>query len=216
LPEPPQIETFTARFFPAPRPSPRLVLVLHWLGDSMAGFFWLPEELGLAEANYLLVNAPHPYFIGYAWYDIDNPAPGVLQGRELLGNLFAELEAQGWRSADVLMFGFSQGCLMTIDFALRYPNPLAGVVGISGYALLNDGTEAEIHPQAKEQAWLVTHGAYDPLLPIARTRAQVERLQAAGIPIEWHEYPKEHTIDPVNELALLREWIGGRLALPEA
>ncbi len=210
LPAPPDIKTFTTRFIPAAEPSGRLVVVLHGLGDSLEGFLWLPGALGLEGVNYLLVNAPRPYVIGYSWYDIENPASGVLHGRELLGRLFGELEQQGWRSGDLLLFGFSQGCLMSIDFALRHGKPLAGVVGISGYALLDEHTESEIHPQAREQAWLITHGHHDPLLPLHRTRGMMDQLEAWGIPIEWHDYPKEHTIDFEEELPLLRRWIAAR------
>lgn len=207
MPPAPLINSLTARFVPAPEPSGNLVVVLHGLGDSMEGFFWMPEMMALPTANYLLVNAPNPYVIGYAWYDIDNPEPGVLAGRALLGSLFGELAAQGWQSGRTVLFGFSQGCLMSLDFALRHGEPLAGIVGVSGYAWLAENAEAEFAPRAREQRWLVTHGRFDPLLPIARTRAQMERLRATGIPIEWHEFDKEHTIDPHRELSLLRDWI---------
>ncbi len=41
--------------------------------------------------------------------------------------------------------------------------------------------------------------------------AVMEQLQGWGIPIEWHEYAKEHTIDMEDEMPLLRRWIGERL-----
>jgi predicted esterase len=210
MPAAPVITALESRFFPASEPSSRLMVVLHGLGDSMAGFYWMPQMLGLPWLNYLLVNAPHPYFIGYSWYDIEHPEPGVLEGRALLRRLFAELSAQGWTSADTVLFGFSQGCLMSLDFALRHDQPLAGIVGVSGYAFGLERLPAELHPQARRQAWLVTHGHYDELLPIARSRAQMEQLRTLGVPIEWHEFPKAHTIDPEAELPLIRDWIAAR------
>ena len=210
MPAAPTVTALDARFLPAPQGSSRLMVVLHGLGDSSAGFTWMPRMLGLPWLNYLLVDAPHPYFIGYAWYDIENPEPGVLEGRALLRRLFAELAQQGWPSADTVLFGFSQGCLMALDFALRHDQPLAGIVGVSGYAFGLERLPAELHPRAREQAWLLTHGHYDELLPIAHTRAQAEQLRALGIPIEWHEFPKAHTIDPEAELPLIRDWIAGR------
>lgn len=208
--QPPHITALEHRFIPATQPSRRLMVVLHGLGDSMAGFFWMPGMLDLPWMNYLLVNAPHPYFPGYAWYDIADPEPGVLQGRGLLTALFSELEAQGWAAEDVILFGFSQGCLMSIDFALRFGKPLAGIVGVSGYAFGLERLESEMHPQARAQSWLITHGTQDELLPISRTRAQMDTLQAAGIPLDWHEFPKSHTIDPEAELALIRQWVEAR------
>ena len=207
---PPEIRSFHSHFVPAAEPSRQLAVVLHGLGDSLEGFLWLPDALRIPTLNYLLLNAPNPYPIGYSWYDIENQEPGVLHGRALLRQLMGELEEQGWASTGILPFGFSQGCLMAIDFALRHEQPLAGVVGISGYAFLPKGAEAEFHSQAARQAWLITHGNYDPLLPLAKTRTQMERLRAAGIPIEWHEFPKEHTIDFEEELPLLRRWIAAR------
>jgi phospholipase/carboxylesterase len=217
MPAAPVIDSLEARFLAAPQASPRLMVVLHGLGDSMAGFYWMPQMLGLPWLSYLLVNAPHPYFMGYAWYDIEQPEPGVLEGRGLLRRLFAELRGQGWAAADTVLFGFSQGCLMSLDFALRHDERLAGIVGVSGYAFGLERLPAELNPRAREQAWLVTHGTHDELLPIARTRAQMEQLRALGVPIEWHEFPKTHTIDPEAELALIRSWIAARWpAAPDA
>lgn len=39
------------------RASTRLMIVLHGLGDSMAGYTWVPQALRLPWMNYLLVNA---------------------------------------------------------------------------------------------------------------------------------------------------------------
>lgn len=210
MPATPESRVLTTRFVPAAGPGGRLMVVLHGLGDSMAGFFWLPGELDLPGLSYLLVNAPLPYVIGYAWYDLEDPEPGVLHGRERLQTLFSELEAQGWAHEDVILFGFSQGGLMALDFALRFDRRLAGIVAVSGYVFWPETLEAEIHPRAREQAWLVTHGRQDELLPVARSREQVQRLQALGVPVEWHEFDKPHTIDPVRELPLIRRWCAAR------
>ncbi len=208
---PPQVDTFSHRFVPAEQPSARLVIVLHGLGDSAGGLVWMPEQLHLPWLNYLMLNAPNPYFFdGFSWYDIENPQEGIESSRALLRRLLEELEAQGWRSENILLFGFSQGCVMSIDIALRWPKALAGVVGVSGYVWLPEGWQAEMVPEARSRAWLVTHGIYDPLLPPERTLAQVERLRAEGLEIEWHAFGKDHSIDMYKELPLMREWIRRR------
>lgn len=205
--EAPRIAALQTRFIPAREPSQRIAIVLHGLGDSMDGFAFLPQILDLPWLNYLLVNAPTPYFTGFAWYDLDDPTPGILASRERLRALFAELDAAGSPTEDRILAGFSQGCLMSIDFALRYDRPLAGIVGISGYAAFMSRLQSETTEQARQQAWLITHGTGDELLPIARTREQMERLKAVGIPIEWHEFHKGHTVDLEDELPLIRDWI---------
>ncbi len=199
---------------PAREPGGKLVVVMHGRGDSIEGFRFLPDALGLPRLGYRLLNAPDRYYTGWSWYDLPpNQGPGVLRSRALIVAELDALRASGVASEDIVLFGVSQGCLMAIDVGLRYPHRLGGVCGISGYMHFVDRLD-EIVPAAKQTAWLVTHGVHDELLPIDRTRAAMHKLRAAGIPVEWHELDKEHTIDPHDELPLLRRWFAARLAAP--
>ncbi len=188
--------------------SRRLMVVLHGLGDSAAGYRELPQALRIPWLNYLLVNAPDPYYGGFAWYDFaGQPDQGIQRSRELL---FALLERQ--RSADfpteeTVVFGFSQGCLMTFEMGLRYPHRFAGLIGISGYVHDPERALRELSPVAREQRFLVTHGLQDPLIPFAQVREQINLLKGGGLHIEWHEFPKAHTIAGEAELAVIREFV---------
>jgi len=62
--------------------------------------------------------------------------------------------------------------------------------------------------------WLVTHGTRDDLLPIGPPREQVQLLQAAGIPGEWHEVDKGHLVSPRVELPLIRDLFRRAFGLP--
>ena len=75
--------------------SPWLLIVLHGLGDSSEGFLWLQDELGIDSLNYLLLNAPDPYYTGYSWYDIDDPLAGI----EDVGGLTYRLLCRRFRRA---------------------------------------------------------------------------------------------------------------------
>ncbi|HEX5000125.1 MAG TPA: serine esterase, partial [Terriglobia bacterium] len=165
---------------PAGVESRRLLVVLHGLGDSASGFLWLQEELGFESLNLLLLNAPDPYYTGYSWYDIDNPQPGIERSREILTRIFDETRREGYASDHTFLLGFSQGCLMTLEFGSRYAAALAGYVGISGYVRSPEAILNEMNPLVNNGAWLVTHGLDDELLPVHLTRAQIQKLNAAG------------------------------------
>jgi len=123
-----------SELIPAADPkSRRLMVMLHGLGDSLEGFRWLPEALDLPWLNYLLVNAPDEYYGGYSWFDLDDPAPGVKRSRELLFTLLEDLRGKDLPADQITLGGFSQGCLMSAEVGLRYPQVLAGIVGISGW-----------------------------------------------------------------------------------
>lgn len=198
----------STQFIPARRSdSPWVMVVLHGLGDSIEGYRWLPAALELDWLNYLLVNAPDAYYTGYSWYDFGgNPAPGIQRSRMLLTELLHKTEER-FPASHILLFGFSQGCLMSYEVGLSYPRKLAGIIGISGYAHDPERLTKDLSPIARQQRFLVTHGAQDALVPFAEVKKQVEGLQAAGVDIAWHEFAKAHTIAGEDELRVIRDFI---------
>ena len=115
----------------------------------------------------------------------------------------------GFPADQILLGGFSQGCLMALDVGLRYPHRLAGIIGISGYVCEPDKLLKELSPVAMQQRVLMTHGTLDPLIPFAVVGEQVNLLKSAGLRIEWHEFVKAHTIAGEPELAVIRNFIRG-------
>jgi len=196
-------------FIPAEeRNSKRLMLMLHGLGDSIAGYLWLSDAMQLPWLNYLLVNAPDEYFDGYSWYDFQGDmVPDVRRSAKLLAELLDVQRAKGFPAELTVLGGFSQGGLMAIEAGLRYPQRLAGIVGISGHVCEPEKLVAELSPVAFQQRLLVTHGTLDPLIPFALARKQINVLKAAGLHIEWHELPKAHTIAGEEEMAIIREFV---------
>ena len=195
-------------FVPAKTKSSRLTIVMHGLGDSIAGFRWLPEALQLPLMNHLLVNAPDEYYGGFSWYDYaENPGPGVKRSRKLLFELLDEQRAKGFPTDQTILSGFSQGCLMTVDVGLRYPHKFAGLVGISGYVFEPEQALKELSPVAKQQRFLITHGYQDPIIPFQLAQRQFKMLKDAGIDIAWREFNKPHTIAGEEELGIIRGFI---------
>jgi phospholipase/carboxylesterase len=196
-------------FYPAPESgSPYLLLLMHGLGDSTAGYRWAPEALRLPWLNYLLVNAPDPYFGGYSWYDFGgDPGPGILRSRKLLFEVLDDARAKGFPTEKTFVFGFSQGCLMTFEAGLHYPHQFAGLVGISGYAFEPEEIMEALSPVARQQRFLITHGRFDNLIPFAEVKKQIEFLRGAGLQIEWREFDKAHTIAGEEELSVIRDFL---------
>src|SRR5438046_1599886 len=119
----------------AARPESRdLLIALHGLGDSREGYRFLPEVLRIPTLNVLLVNAPDAYYGGFSWYDFAaDPGPGVERSYRALELLLEDCERDGYFADRTMLFGFSQGCLMSVETGLRYKKRLAGIIGVSGY-----------------------------------------------------------------------------------
>jgi len=188
--------------------SRHLLITLHGLGDSIEGYRWLPEGLNLPWLNYLLVNAPEEYYGGYSWYDYAGDiVPGMLRSQRLLFDLLDSQKKGGWPPDQTILSGFSQGCLMSLETGLRYPHKLAGIVGISGYLCDPQKLVKELSPVARDIPLLVTHGTFDPVVPIEQSRPQMEFLKKAGLNLEWREFAKPHTIAGELELGVIRKFI---------
>lgn len=206
-----QTDIFKSRFLQARRKSNRLMLVLHGRGDSLRPFSRFNEELRIPEMNYLLLNAPKKYLDGYSWYgEPPYKKQGVLRIRELLFRLIDQLEMQGWKSENIFLFGFSQGCLVSADFALNSKKKLAGIIGVSGYFHFFPRWRAELSREASKTPWLMTHGLKDDVLRIDDTKFGVKKLKNAGLNIEWIELAKEHTLER-KEYPIIRRWVREKL-----
>ncbi len=206
-------DIFKSKFIPAKKKSDKLMLVLHGRGDSIRPFYSFDEELKVPEMNYLLINAPRKFLDGYTWYgEPPYQKDGVLKIRSKLFDLLHELENQGWKSENIFLFGFSQGCLISADVGLNYPKKLAGVVGISGYFHFFPRWKTNLAPEAEKTPWLFTHGYQDDVLPLAETKFGVTKLQEAGLDVEWVELDKEHVLEE-KEYPVIRRWIKERLSL---
>ena len=197
-------------FYPAAqKDSRRLLVMMHGLGDSTAGYRWVPVMMRLPWLNYLLVNAPDSYFGGFSWYDFaGDAAPGIARSRTMLFELLDHYRSKGFPTEGTFVSGFSQGCLMTWEAGLKYPHRFAGLVGISGYAFQHE--RIELSPVAREQRFLITHGRFDQLIPFADVKEQIRFLKGLGLQIEWREFDKAHTIAGEEELGVIRQFVEQR------
>lgn len=206
------ITEFDYELILAKKPKKKLMVVLHGRGDSLKPFRDFDEELKVPGLNYLLINASRPYDTGYTWYAFPpHQAKGILLARKKLTRMMRELEKQGWKSKDIFFLGFSQGSLVSCDFAMHYDKPLGGVIGISGYIYFFNNWRRHLKPSSFRTPILLTHGTKDDALAIDETREDVKRLQAAGLKIKWKEFNKDHEIDERRELPFIRKWVLDKL-----
>jgi phospholipase/carboxylesterase len=50
------------------------------------------------------------------------------------------------------------------------------------------------------------HGRSDGVIPIARATATRDLLQSLGQPLQWHDYPMEHSVC-MEEVQALNKWL---------
>ena len=220
----------TIELHPAAEASATLI-VLHGLGADGTDFIPMCDAMDLAAVGpvrFVMPRAPErPVTLnnGYvmrAWYDIlgtetqrREDAAGL---RESLAQVHALIDRERGRGvpADrIVLAGFSQGGAVTLLAGLRYPERLAGLVGLSGYLPLADTTAAERSDANRGVPIFLAHGRSDPMVTMARGAASRDALAALGYGVEWHEYPMEHSVC-MEEVAELNRWLLRAWARPQA
>jgi phospholipase/carboxylesterase len=106
----------------------------------------------------------------------------------------------------VYLAGFSQGAMMSLALALTRPEKIAGVVAMSGrfpLSVLGDDLDRKA---LGGMPVLVTHGLYDPMLPIEEGRGIQKALQALPLELTYREYPMGHEVN-LESLRDVSAWL---------
>ncbi len=194
--------------------APPLLLLLHGIGSNEEDLFALAPYL---DERFLVVSARAPVpldYGGYGWFRIDFTPRGMVADVEqakkslaLLSAFVDELvETYGADGGRVYLMGFSQGAMMSLALTLTSPEKVVGVVAMSG-RFPRQVLELEPDQEALTgMPVLVTHGLYDPVLPIENGRAARDYL--AGLPVEltYREYPMAHEVS-MESLRDVAAWL---------
>ncbi len=158
---------------------------------------------------------------GRAWWELDlvrmerEMRTGQAENRRFeVPDGLPEVRAQLLRFLDelaaprVVLGGFSQGAMLSLDVALHREAPLAGVVLMSGTLI----AEPEWQPRFAKLAGVPvfqSHGRADSLLPFAAAEVLRDHLRTGGAALEWHPFMGGHEI-PRAVLAALNSFLAAR------
>lgn len=203
------------------------VIWLHGLGADGHDFEPIVPQLRLAGEPPLRFVFPHapirPVTLngGYAmraWYDIvalDRRAAedesGIRASQAAIEALIRRENARGVASSRIVLAGFSQGGAMALFTGTRYPERLAGIMGLSCYQLLAARFAAERAAANESTPIFLAHGTQDPVVAPVLGEDAYRQLQAAGYAVEWHTYSMPHAVCP-QEIADIAAWL--RRVLP--
>ncbi len=204
---------------PAPRWS---VIWLHGLGADGHDFEPIVDALNLDSGvgvRYVFPHAPvqavtlNAGMRMRAWYDIaamelerQVDVDGILRSADRVARLLEREEARGIAPERIILAGFSQGGVVALHAALRYPRRLAGVVALSTY-LPGDIPSA---PGAAGMPVFLGHGSQDPIVSHGLGIRARDALQALGMDVDWRSYPIPHAVCE-DEIEDISRWLRQRM-----
>ena len=198
------------------------VIWLHGLGADGHDFEPVVPELARPGERALRFVFPHapvrPVTLnnGYAmraWYDIigidrqsRQDEVGIRGSAAAIQALIARQNARGIAAGRIVLAGFSQGGAMALFTGLRYPETLAGIIGLSCYPVLASTLDAERQAANQKTPIFLAHGTFDPMIEVALGQEGRKLLEARGYNVEWHTYPMPHSVSP-EEIEAIGTWL---------
>ena len=175
----------------------KMVVFLHGYGADGADLLGLADPLSphLPDTVFVAPDAPEPCTgnpFGRQWFPIPRldgssevaSAASLMQAaQDLNAFLDARIKEEGITSADVVLFGFSQGSMMALHVAPRRNEPFAGIVAFSGRLLRPELVKTEA--RAKPPVMLI-HGDADQMVPFEEMRIAGQALTSAGFNVYGH------------------------------
>jgi phospholipase/carboxylesterase len=123
---------------------------------------------------------------------------GLPEARAQMSAFLDEIDAR-LQPSKLVLGGFSQGAMLSLDVALHRPGKLDGLVLLSGTLLAESEWVARM-PSRKSLPVFQSHGAHDPLLPFSAAERLRDLLTQAGIAVDWVPFRGQHEIpQPVLE-----------------
>lgn len=177
------------------------------LGENAGRFrFVFPD------AHHTLADLGMPY--GRAWWPINmarlaeavqasnfdqlhqHEPPGIEEARQRLGGTIREvMESLDGEATPLVLGGFSQGAMLTMDTSLRgdVPSPQL-LLQFSGTIICESQWRSSLK-RLKDAFVFQSHGKIDPILPYTSAVALNQMLTGAGISVDFHSFLGPHTID---------------------
>lgn len=195
------------------------IIWMHGLGADGNDFVPVVEMLDLPHIRFILPHAPYRNITrnnGYemrAWYDIYGLTPisredatGITESQLAIEALIAQEIKRGIPANRIVLAGFSQGGAIALHTALRYPQPLAGVLALSTYLPLKEHLAAEKSLVNQQIPVFMAHGIADEIITMDTCKASLAVLQAEFYDVDWHEYPMAHSVC-MPEIADIKQFL---------
>jgi len=189
-----------------------LVFVLHGRGADARDLADLAPMMGDGY-RFIFPNAPEPFEpapgfqFGYTWFDGWPAEPNSSRNSRIVLMRFIDETLQRYATppGKVILSGFSQGGLMSLDVGFRIQEKLAGIVVMSG-ALYEDDPP----PLSSALPVLIVHGTQDDMIPVLAARRSRRILESHGVELEYHEFPMGHSVTP-ESIAVVADFIRRQL-----
>jgi phospholipase/carboxylesterase len=186
----------------------KAIILLHGRGGSAQDIISLKRHLDLAG---MAVYAPQAANDSWYPYSFMAPAaqnqPALDSALSLIGELVAEIEADGISAENIYFGGFSQGACLTLEYTARNAKRYGGIFAFTGGLIGQELAEKNYEGNFAATPVFISTGDPDPHVPVLRVKESIEILVRMNAKVVPAIYPgRRHTIS-AEEIKLVNEHI---------
>jgi phospholipase/carboxylesterase len=197
------------------------IVLLHGWGASGDDLVPLAEVLASPRARFFVPAAPLPEMGGRAWWHLDakdrpqhacdgempagyQPNRQVSAVRTAIRSVLRTIRAR-YAPDTLVLGGFSQGGMLSLDVALAADPPVDRVLVLSG-SLLADSLAGLSASRPSRPRVFMSHGRRDHMLPFQGADQARATLERHGFDVTWHPFDGDHEI-PSSVVQHVREFL---------
>jgi predicted esterase len=191
-----------------------VVVMVHGRGATAESILTLADEFGRDDFAYVA-----PQAAGYSWYPysfltpMQQNEPWLSSALARIGEVVAQLEAEGMPAERIVLLGFSQGACLSLEYAARNPRRYGAVIGLSGGLIGPPGTPRDYPGSLAGTPVFLGCSDRDPHIPRERVDETAEVLRRMGGEVTERIYPNlGHTVNR-DEMDFVRRLLEGTVVV---
>ena len=190
------------------KPNKAVVAIHGWTGDEYV-FEPIAKMINLNHTKWYFPRAPYEADSGkgYSWFHgSDNKGWEFQKTISGMNNLIKRINSDGFIAKDIYFLGFSQGATLALEFALRLPYAIGGIIPIAGFIKFKDKINSEGTKESKKTPILILHGNQDKIIPVSASITTHSILKKRKNPVLLKTYDAGHKI-PTTIVPDIKEFI---------
>ncbi len=181
------------------------MIMVHGRGASAEDILSLTEEFEREGFAFLAPQAANHTWYPYSFLaPLTNNEPWLSSALAVLETTLAQVQAAGIAAEKTILFGFSQGACLSVEFAARHAQCYGGVAVLSGALIGPDNTPRDYAGNLAGTPIFLGCSDVDFHIPKERVVYSAELLQRLGATVTARLYPNMgHTVNE-DELQAVR------------
>ena len=186
----------------------KVVIAIHgWTGD-VSSMEPVARSLRLPDTKWVFPQAPYKSDkSGYTWFDgNDETGWKYKDSFKIISSLIQDLIDQGFKYNEIFLLGFSQGACLTMEWIIRQPFSIGGIIPIAGFIKYKDRFKIDANLENKETPVLLIHGDRDKVIFPEESEKALKLFDELGYSVNFNLVSAGHKI-PLKAKNLITDFI---------